>query len=119
METGVPISQFYAHPVYLNAGEIPVGGRGVLGRSDTDTRVDLHVDYPIRFSKKSKLTLSADFFNLFNTQPIRRTDQFLESTAGQLNPDFTQPGYAPGFGPRVLTSFYPPFSMRFGMKVDF
>ena len=119
LETGVPISQFYAHPVYLNAGEIPLGGRGVLGRSDTFTRVDLHADYPIHLSKKSKVTVSADFFNVFNNQPVRRTDQFLESTAGQLNPDFTQPGYAPGFGPRVLTSFYPPFSMRFGVKFDF
>ncbi|HEY2944940.1 MAG TPA: TonB-dependent receptor [Vicinamibacteria bacterium] len=119
IETGVPISQFYAHPAYLNAGEIPVGGRGVLGRSDTDTRVDLHADYPIRFSNKSKLVVSADFFNVFNSQPVRRTDQFVESTAGQLNPDFTQPGYAKGFGPRVLTSFYPPFSMRFGVKVHF
>ncbi len=119
LETGVPISQFYAHPVYLNAGEVPVGGRGVLGRSETNTRVDLHLDYPFKFSGKSKLVTSADFFNVFNQQVVRRTDQFLESTAGQLNPDFTQVGYAPGFGPRVLTSFYPPFSMRFGVKVDF
>lgn len=119
LETGVPISAFYAHPAYLNAGEIPVGGRGVLGRSDKATRVDFHVDYPIKFSGKSKLVLSADFFNLFNQQNVRRTDQFVESSAGQLNPDFNQPGYAAGFGPRVLTSFYPPFSMRFGVKVDF
>jgi Carboxypeptidase regulatory-like domain/TonB dependent receptor-like, beta-barrel len=119
LETGVPISQFYAHPIYLNAGEIPVGGRGALGRSDTETRVDLHADYPIRFSKRSKVVVSADFFNLFNSQPVRRTDQFVESSAGQLNPDFSQPGYAKGFGPRVLTSFYAPFSMRFGLKIDF
>jgi hypothetical protein len=120
LETGVPISQFYAHPIYLNAGEIPLGGRGVLGRSDTQTRVDVHMDYPFKFSKRSKLVVSADFFNLFNSQPVRRTNQFVESTAGQLNPDFTQPGYAKGFGPRGVTSaFYPPFSMRFGVKVDF
>jgi len=120
LETGVPISQFYAHPIYLNAGEIPVGGRGVLGRSDTDTRLDLHVDYPFKFSGKSKLVVSADFFNVFNSQPVRRTDQYVESTAGQLNPDFNQPGYAKGFGPRDnLRAFYPPFSMRFGVKLDF
>jgi len=115
----VPISQFYAHPVYLNAGEVPLGGRGALGRSETATRVDLHLDYPFKFSGKSKLVISADFFNVLNQQKIRRTDQFLESSAGQLNPDFHQPGYAAGFGPRVLTSFYAPFSMRFGVKVDF
>jgi hypothetical protein len=119
LETGVPISQFYAHPAYLNAGEIPVGGRGVLGRSETATRVDFHLDYPFKLSGRSKMTVSADFFNLFNQQNVRRTDQFVESTFGQNNPDFTQPGYAPGFGPRVLTSFYAPFSMRFGVKFDF
>ncbi len=124
LETGVPISQFYAHPVYLNAGEIPVGGRGSLGRGETYTRLDFHVDYPIKFSGKSKLTISADFFNLFNSQKVRLTDQFLESTAGQNNPDFTQPGFAPGFGPaggaqNGLIAYYPPFSMRFGVKLDF
>jgi hypothetical protein len=120
LETGVPISQFYAHPVYLNAGEIPLGGRGVLGRGATDTRVDFHVDYPFKLSGRSKLTVSADFFNLFNKQNVRRTDQNLESTAGQLNPDFTQPGYAPGFGPALSEiAYYPPFSMRFGVKLAF
>jgi len=30
-ESGLPISELLAHPVYGNAGEIPVGGRGKLG----------------------------------------------------------------------------------------
>ena len=33
MESGVPLSKFGAHPAYLNAGEVPIGGRGSLGRS--------------------------------------------------------------------------------------
>jgi hypothetical protein len=119
METGVPISEFWAHPAYLNAGEVPVGGRGALGRSDTHTRVDFHADYPIKFSDKRKLTVSADIFNLFNSQQVRETDQLRESTFGQLNPDFTQAGFAPGFGPRVIGSYYNPFSVRFGVKLDF
>jgi hypothetical protein len=119
METGVPISEFWAHPAYLNAGEIPVGGRGSLGRSDTHTRVDFHADYPIKFSDKRKLTVSADIFNLFNAQQVRETDQLRESSFGQLNPDFSQPGFEPGFGPRVIGSYYPPFSVRFGVKLDF
>lgn len=119
LETGVPISELWAHPAYLNAGEIPVGGRGSLGRSDTYTRVDLHVDYPFKISGKSKLTLSADVFNLFNSQSVREPDNLYESTAGQLNPDFSQPGFAPGFGPRALRSYYAPLSMRFGVKLDF
>src|SRR5262249_34696327 len=31
MESGVPVSEYLAHPVYSTAGEIPVGGRGKLG----------------------------------------------------------------------------------------
>jgi hypothetical protein len=119
LETGVPISQFYAHPAYFNAGEIPVGGRGSLGRSETYTRFDFHADYPIKFSGKSKMTLSADAFNLFDSQKVRETDQLRESTVGQNNPDFSQPGFTPGFGPRVLRSYYPPRSLRFGVKFDF
>ena len=119
METGVPISQFYAHPAYLNAGEVPVGGRGALGRSDTNTRVDFHADYPIKMGDRRKLTFSADVFNLFDSQKVRETDQLVESTAGQLNPDFTQPGFDPGFGPRVIGSYYPPRNIRFGVKLDF
>jgi len=118
-ETGVPISQFYAHPAYLNAGEVPVGGRGALGRSDNTTRFDFHADYPIKLSDKRKLTLSADVFNLFDSQNVRATDQLVESTAGQLNPDFTQPGFEPGFGPRVIDSYYTPRNIRFGVKLDF
>src|SRR6201991_4417468 len=30
MESGIPISEYLPHPVYLNAGEIPVGGRGAF-----------------------------------------------------------------------------------------
>ncbi len=119
METGVPLSQFYAHPAYLNAGEVPVGGRGALGRSETSARVDLHVDYPFRFGSRSKLTLSADVFNLLNSQKVRETDQLFESTFGQVNPDFDQPNFEPGYGPRVLRSYYPPLSVRFGVKFDF
>lgn len=119
VETGVPISEFWAHPAYLNAGEVPVGGRGVLGRSETATRVDFHADYPIKISDKRKLTVSADIFNLFDQQKVRETDQLRESTFGQQNPDFSQPGFAPGFGPRVIGSYYNPRSIRFGVKLDF
>jgi hypothetical protein len=31
--SGVPLSRFTAHPVYGNPGEVPIGGRGSLGRT--------------------------------------------------------------------------------------
>jgi hypothetical protein len=108
METGVPVSEFLAHPVYLNAGEIPVGGRGKLGRTPFFAQLDLHLDYPWKISERARMTFVANFFNVTNSQKIRTINQFRESTAGQLNPDFTNPA-----------SYHNPFSTTLGLKLDF
>jgi hypothetical protein len=107
-ESGVPISEFFAHPAYGNQGEIPVGGRGKLGRTSPYYRLDLHVDYPWKITETSRLSFVADFFNVTNNRAIRRVNEFRESTAGQLNPDF--------FAPRT---FYAPFNLRLGMRFEF
>ncbi len=108
MESGVPLSKFGAHPAYLNAGEVPIGGRGSLGRSPFFTQLDLHADYPWQLSERSKLSFIADFFNVFNSRPVRLVDQNFESSAGVLNLDFNKP-----------SSFRPPFNMRLGMRFEF
>jgi hypothetical protein len=108
MESGVPLSKFGAHPAYLNAGEVPIGGRGSLGRSPFYTQLDLHADYPWVINEHAKLSFIADFFNVFNNQAIRLVDQNFESTAGQLNPDFTKPA-----------SYHGPFNMRLGLRFEF
>jgi hypothetical protein len=107
-ETGVPISQLLAHPVYGNAGEVPVGGRGSEGRTPSNVRFDFHADYPYHINERMKLSFIADFFNIFNTQTIRLKNQNAESTLGQPNPDFLQP-----------TLFYLPFNMRLGLRFEF
>ena len=108
MESGVPFSKFGAHPAYLNAGEVPIGGRGSLGRSPFFAQLDLHGDYPWVINEKMKLSFIGDFFNVFNTQSIRLIDQNFESLAGQLNPDFQRVG-----------SYHLPFSMRLGLRFEF
>jgi len=108
MESGIPLSEFFAHPVYLNAGEIPVGGRGKLGRSSFYTKIDLHADYPISLTEKMKLKLVGDFFNVTNDRRVFIINQFRESTAGQLNPDFGKSG-----------SYHAPFYMRLGVRLEF
>ena len=40
MESGAGC-EYLAHPVYSTAGEIPVGGRGKLGRTPFFTSLDL------------------------------------------------------------------------------
>lgn len=116
MESGVPLSEFLAHPVYANAGEVPVGGRGKLGRSPFYGRLDLHGDYPYKFNERMKLTFVGDFFNVTNNQEVRLIDQFRESTLGQLNPDFGKPS---GNAGQLNPVYHLPFSMRLGLKFEF
>ena len=107
-ESGLPISEFLAHPGYNNAGEIPIGGRGKLGRTSPYYRLDLHVDYPWQITETSRLSFIADFFNVFNSRKIFRPDEFREVTAGQINADFLTP-----------RSFHPPFNLRLGLRFEF
>jgi len=95
------------HPVYLSPGEIPVGGRGKLGRTPFFAQLDLHADYPWQISERIKLSFIADFFNVTNNRRVRLPNQFRESTAGQLNPDFLQPQL-----------FHLPFNMRLGARLE-
>lgn len=107
-ESGLPISEFLAHPGYLNAGEIPVGGRGKLGRTAFYNRFDAHADYGWKVSETYTLKFVGDFFNVFNTRPIRQPQEFKETSAGVPNVDFLQP-----------RSFYAPFNMRLGVRFEF
>ena len=113
MESGIPISEFGAHPIYLNAGEIPRGGRGKLGRTDFFTRFDVHADYALPFTEKNRLKFIADFFNVFNSRKVRVPEQFAEldfiaGVGNPPNPDFLKP--------RVFNN---PFSMRLGLRYEF
>jgi len=111
-ETGLPINSLNPHPVYLNAGEVPVGGRGALGRTPSYARFDVHSDYSWGITEKTKLKFIADFFNIFNSQRVRRVDDFkaLDFVAGANppNPDFLKP-----------RAFYLPFNLRLGLRLEF
>jgi hypothetical protein len=108
MESGVPISEFLAHPAYLNAGEVPSGGRGKLGRTDFYTRLDLSASYTFSLTETWKLKFTSDFFNVTNNQDVRRPDQRRQLTVGQENVDFLKP-----------LDYRLPFNMRLGLKLEF
>jgi hypothetical protein len=108
MESGVPLSKFGAHPVYLNAGEVPIGGRGSLGRSSFYPQLDFHADYPWKISERMKLMFVGDVFNVFNNTSLRLINQSFETAAGVVNPDFTKP-----------VSFHLPANIRLGLRLEF
>jgi hypothetical protein len=114
MESGIPISEFLPHPVYLNAGEVPVGGRGSLGRTAFYTQLDLHADYPWVINERARVSFIADFFNVTNNRRVRLPDQFLQLDLGANNPDFLTPSIL------TLTSGYHlPFYTRLGVRFEF
>lgn len=114
-ETGLPINKLDPHPVYLNTGEVPVGGRGSQGRTPNYARFDLHTDYSFGLTEKTKLKFTADFFNLFNSQKLRRPDENnaldFVGAGNPPNPDFLKP--------RALVGYHPPFNMRLGVRFEF
>jgi len=114
-ETGLPINKLDPHPVYLNTGEIPVGGRGSQGRTPNYGRFDVHTDYSWGVTEKAKLKFIADFFNVFNSQKLRRPDENAAldfvGTGNPPNPDFLKP--------RALTGYYLPFNLRLGVRLEF
>src|SRR5690242_6203789 len=114
MESGIPISEFLPHPVYLNAGEVPVGGRGKLGRTPFFNQLDLHADYPWVISERAKISFIADFFNVTNNRKLRLPDQFRQLDLGENNPDFLQPSII-----NLSSGFHLPFSMRLGARFEF
>jgi hypothetical protein len=114
LESGVPISEYLPHPVYLNAGEAPVGGRGKLGRTPFFAQLDLHADYPWVISERARISLIADFFNVTNNRRVKLPDMFRQLDLGANNPDFLQPSIL------TLTSGYHlPFNMRLGVRFEF
>jgi len=114
MESGIPISEFLPHPVYLNAGEIPVGGRGKLGRTPFFSQLDLHADYPWVINERARVSFVADFFNVTNSRRLRLPDQFRQLDLGENNPDFLQPSII-----NLTSGFHLPFSVRLGARFEF
>lgn len=115
--TGTPITQFDAHPVYENAGELPIGGRGALGRTDTTQSTDVHADYAFQLTERFRLKAVVDIFNFFNNQRLIFIDQFAELSFGNPNPDFLTPRRNQGTGARA-ESFQAPLRTRFALRLE-
>jgi hypothetical protein len=129
-QTGIPINNLYAHPVYANSGEIPFcadntvncpSARGSLGRQSDFGSVDYHMDYPIRITEGTRLRLGADLFNITNNKTLLRNDNLNQRTVGVPNADFLKPT---GTGPSAVNGntnpgYLRPFNARFSARFEF
>jgi len=112
-----------AQQVYVNTGEVPLFGRGDLGRGPVTGTVDVHLDYPWKISETKSLHFAIDMLNIANTKRNILIDQFADVTFGLKSPDFQKPGYTPypfnAAGQNLTTGFVEPFSARFHVAFNF
>ncbi|WP_243302624.1 TonB-dependent receptor [Geothrix oryzisoli] len=89
--TGTPITSYLAHPVYENAGEIPVYGRGVEGRLPSRFLLDLAAQYTFKVGKAKRLIFIANVFNTFNQQKVTALDTNVDLGINTVNPNYMRP----------------------------
>jgi hypothetical protein len=123
IQSGLPLTTIVAQEPYVNTGEVPLFGRGDLGRGPVTGTVDLHLDYPWKISESKFLHFSVDMLNIANTKRNLLIDQFADVTFGIKSPDFQKPGYTPypfnAAGQNLVLGFVEPFSARFHVAFNF
>ncbi|HZR31717.1 MAG TPA: TonB-dependent receptor [Terriglobales bacterium] len=112
VESGIPINDLRAHPAYQNSGEIPVGGRGSLGRTPTDGQADIHAEYGIKLTERQMLHLGTDLFNITNQRTQLRVDQNQDRSFLVSNADFLKPYQGTTGGLNPIVGFQRPFNAR-------
>jgi carboxypeptidase family protein len=110
VESGIPLTTLAAQQAYGNPGEVPIFGRGDLGRSPTTGTIDAHIEYPIRISEGKQLKLQFDAFNIANTKRSILSTEQVDLSFQVPNQDFTN---------HVPLSFVPPFSSRAAIMFTF
>jgi hypothetical protein len=116
VQSGFPLSALAAHPAYQNSGEVPVGGRGSLGRSAVTTQVDFNLGYLAPITENTRLRFGVDLFNVGNRRTLLLIDQTRDISFGNPNVDFQKPGDRVNLG---ASSFQRPFYARFNVKWEF
>jgi hypothetical protein len=117
VSTGTPVTELGSHPVYLNAGEIPIGGRGALGRTPTTGFVNFHADYLVRLTERFHLRFGTDLFNIANTKRILFFNQSDSLQFGVPNADFLKPGVQTTA--LAADGIQAPFNARIFARIEF
>ncbi len=110
IQQGTPLQALGNHPVYNDTGEVPVGGRGSLGRTPVTGTVDVKAEYPWKMSERFTVKMGADLFNIANSLRPITIDQgnALSGKAVGSNPDFLKP-----------FTYQNPFYARFSVRLEF
>jgi hypothetical protein len=120
--SGNPLTALYAQEAYQNSGEVPLFGRGNLGRAPVTGSVDAHLEYPFKLTERMQLKVAFDLFNIVDSTRQTTFNQLGDAGFGQPNVDFTKPvsngGIASPAG-FVNQGFVDPFSSRFSILLTF
>ncbi|MGA8221360.1 MAG: hypothetical protein WB780_06855 [Candidatus Acidiferrales bacterium] len=119
IQTGTPISELAAHPVYQNAGEVPIGGRGSQGTTPTTGYVNFHGDYVMNVTERFHLRFGVDLFNVANTKRTLYIDQNLDLGLGTVNNDFLKPAFVLGSPISSSSGIQSPFNARLFARLEF
>jgi hypothetical protein len=110
LQTGVPLSTIAAQQAYVNSGEVPIFGRGDLGRAPVTGTINTHVEYPFRLGEKMSFQVGLDLFNINDCRRQTLINQNVDLQFGALNQDFQKP---------LGQFFVAPFQARGFLKLVF
>ncbi len=131
IQSGIPYNQLVPHEVYgddegfgvprgtaiiPDLGVNSFGVTSAVGKSRTPTtyNLDIGVYYPIKFTENMTLRLTADWFNVTNTQRAVILDQTFQVDSGVAGiPPVSNPFYGSGL------AFQYPTAFRVGAKFSF
>ncbi len=120
--SGNPLTTLVAQQAYQNPGEVPILGRGDLGRSPVTGSVDAHLEYPFRLSERFQLKVGFDLFNIVDSTRQTTVQQFYDLGFGLKNTDFGHAVTNSGLvtpASFVSQGFVDPFSSRLSIKLEF
>jgi hypothetical protein len=116
VRSGNPLTTLVAQQAYQNAGEVPIFGRGDLGRSPVTGTVDAHIEYPWHISERMQLQFGFDMFNIADSTRRTTSNQGFDLGFGVPNADFGKPVTGPTFQNQ---GFVDPFTSRASIKLVF
>jgi hypothetical protein len=117
IQSGVPLTTLVAQQAYQNPGEVPLNGRGDLGRAATTAGLDAHVEYPWKLGERFSLRFGFDAFNIANRKTQTLINQNDDQGFGIPNTDnFKKPYATTGMNNYF---FQQPFSSRVSVRLVF